>query len=366
MRLGLALAGLLIVLTGCGGADQRAPFADSRIPPSLAPRFWAPEGWGWGLIGVGDAPPQRYGVAAPSTAPRGALLILTDDGELAEAWFETVRDFNAAGYTVWVLERAGQGGSARYASPRDLIHVPNFEGDVAATKALARNIVESDRGLPLTIIGQGVGGLVALSAVDGGAPAAALVLSSPRLAPSSGKNKPMPAWLLRVGLGRLPEGVGQGWKRDGADAFKAGRTQDRRRGGVQMAWQTANPDLRMGGRSLGWTSAFEAESKAALGRAKDIRLPTHLLATRARPEGALAYRACGTMPRCTATGIEPPPGRPAAAPGASWFLGVDAVRLWWLDQVLCFAPQRSSAPEMPNRRNCPMDGVSPALSGHRL
>ena len=59
MRRSLVLAGLFLLLTGCGGADDRAPFAESRIPPSLGPRFWAPEGWAWGLIKLGDEPAQR-------------------------------------------------------------------------------------------------------------------------------------------------------------------------------------------------------------------------------------------------------------------------------------------------------------------
>jgi len=364
MRRGFLLAGLLFVLTGCGGADERAAFTESRIPPALGPRFWAPEGWAWGLIALGDAPAQRYGVSSTTIAPRGNLLILTDDGETAEVWFETARDLNAAGYTVWVLERAGQGGSARYAGPRDLIHVPSFNDDVAATKTLARTIVQNDPDTPLTIVAQGVGGLIALSAIEKGAPTTALVLSSPKLAPT-GKMPALPDWLMNAGLGRLPESLGRGWKRDGPDAFKAGRTQDRQRGAVQLAWQTANPDLRMGGHSLGWTSAFAAESKTTLAGLKDLRVETHLLSTRLTPVGELGWKACGTMPRCTATGVEAAPGTAAKTPGGSYFLGVDVLRGWWMTQLICFLPENPSVPAPP-RHDCPMDRVSPALSGHRL
>lgn len=364
MRRRLVLAALLFVLTGCGGAEERGAFTDSRIPPALGPRFWAPEGWAWGLIGLGDAPVQRYGVSSTTIAPRGNLLILTDDGETAEVWFETARDLNAAGYTVWVLERAGQGGSARYAGPRDLIHVSSFDDDVAATKTLARIIVQNDPKTPLTLVGQGVGGLVALSAIEKGAPTAALVLSSPRLAPTT-KLPALPGWLIEAGLGRLPEDLGQGWKREGPDAFAAGRTQDRRRGAVQLAWQTANPDLRMGGHSLGWTSAFAAESKITLSGLKGLQVDTHLLSTSLTPVGKLAWDACGTMPRCTATGVEAPPGSSAETPGGSYFLGGDALRGWWMTQLLCFLPDNPSVPA-PTRPGCPMDRVSPALSDHRL
>ena len=43
----------MLLLAACGGGgDGRAPFVESRIPPALGPRFWAPEGWAWGLLTV--------------------------------------------------------------------------------------------------------------------------------------------------------------------------------------------------------------------------------------------------------------------------------------------------------------------------
>src|SRR5665213_1874731 len=110
MRRGIISVILAGLLAACGGGD-RSPFADSRMPPDLAERFYPPEGWAWGFVKVGDAPAQLYGVAAPAGAPRGDILILADYGELAETWFETARDLNRRGYAVWILEGAGQGGS---------------------------------------------------------------------------------------------------------------------------------------------------------------------------------------------------------------------------------------------------------------
>lgn len=352
MRRLLAIAGLFLVLTGCGGADDHAPFTDSRIPPSLGPRFWAPEGWAWGLIGVGDAPVQRYGVSSTIGTPRGNILILTDDRELAEAWFETVRDLNARGYSVWVLERAGQGGSARYAGPRELIHVPTFDDDVAATKALARTIVSADAETPLTLVGQGVGGLIALRAVQTGAPAAALVLSSPRLKPE-GPLPAWPQWLMKLGAGRLPAGVGNGWSREGPDDFKAGRTRDRHRGAVQLAWQTANPDLRMGGHSLGWTSAFATATRTVEGSLASTATPTLLIAGSDRTAADSAVATCEAMPACTLGGAVNRPSRPA---GVRLFLEGDDVRMWWLRRLTCAAPDHPRLPSTDREAVCPVEG----------
>ncbi len=353
MRRLFVLAGLLLLLAGCGGADSRAPFTDSRIPPSLGPRFWAPEGWAWGLIGVGDAPVQRYGVSSTVGTPRGNILILSDDREIAEAWFETARDLNTMGYSVWVLERAGQGGSARYSGgPRDLIHAPTFDDDVAATKALARSIVTADSETPLTVVGQGVGALIALRAVQTGAPAAALVLSSPNLKPD-GALPGWPQWLMKLGAGRLPAGVGQGWKREGPDDFKAGRTQDRQRGAVQLAWQTANPDLRMGGHSLGWTAGFAALAKAAEGRLSSTRTPTLMMAGGDANIADRGVAACEVMPACTLGGVVNRPSKPV---GASLFLAPDDTRTWWLRRLTCQAPEHPHLPAPDREVVCPIEG----------
>ncbi len=106
----------------------------------MAERFYPPENWAWGLIEVGDAPAQRYGVAAPAVTARADVLILPDAGETAETWFETARDLTASGYAVWVLEGcAGQGGSgpasaaaATSASRREELRAPTTSPAVRA------------------------------------------------------------------------------------------------------------------------------------------------------------------------------------------------------------------------------------------
>ncbi|HWU13389.1 MAG TPA: alpha/beta hydrolase, partial [Caulobacter sp.] len=126
-----ALALLLALpLAACGDEDVRAPFADSRTPPSLDVRFQPPAGWAWGYVKVGDDLVQRYGVSAPQGSLRGQILILPAYGESAEAWFETARDLNDRDYVVWILERQGQGGSERATPWRDLGHAASFAPDV--------------------------------------------------------------------------------------------------------------------------------------------------------------------------------------------------------------------------------------------
>ncbi|MFA7264660.1 MAG: alpha/beta hydrolase [Caulobacter sp.] len=337
MRLRLALAGLLLLLAACGGGgDGRAPFVESRIPPTLGPRFWAPDGWAWGLLKIGDAPAQRYGVSSTLVTPQAQVLILTGYGESAEAWFETARDLNARGYSVWVLERAGQGGSERYVLPRDLGHAPRFQDDIAAVKTLARMMVAGAPKAPLIILGHSVGGLVAVAAVEQGAPAEGLILTTPAFAAGdlidSGK-----AGLVKAGLGRLPAAWNSGWARGGPDGAAAGLTSDPWRGTVQMAWQTANPDLRMGGPSLGWLASFRATSKAIEPGLKDVETPTLLLSAGAdrNADAAAQAQICRAMAHCGLYSVKG--GRHAL------HLERDAIRAPWLAAVDSFVRTRAGS-----------------------
>lgn len=336
MRLRLALAAVLLLLAACGGGDGGAPFVESRIPPALSPRFWAPEGWGWGLLKIGDAPAQRYGVSSTLITPQAQVLILSGYGESAETWFETARDLNARGYSVWVLERAGQGGSQRYALPRDLGHAPSFRDDVRAVKTLARMMESGSPGTPIIILGHSVGGLVAVAAVEQGAPAQGLILSAPDFA-SKDLIDSSKAGLVKVGLGRLPAAWGSGWKRNGPDARGEGLTGDRWRGAVQKAWQTANPDLRMGGPSLGWLGAVRATSKAVEPGLAELETPTLILAggLDRTADGAEQARVCKAMARCGLYSFK--------AGHHALHLETDAVRKPWLAAVDMFIRTRAGS-----------------------
>ncbi|MGR4864070.1 alpha/beta fold hydrolase [Caulobacter sp. LARHSG274] len=332
MRRRLLAVLLALPLVACSDEAARAPFADSRTPPSLAERFQPPAGWAWGYVRVGDGLVQRYGVSAPRRAPRGQLLILPGYGESAEGWFETARDLNARGYTVWILERQGQGGSERASHWRDLGHAGSFSPDVAATQAMAKAVIRPTGRVPFVVLGQGDGALVALRALEEGLQADGAILSS---ASFDIADPPRPKaqfvrlarWArgLKLGFLRYP-GQG-GWKRDGPDGFGARLTHDRTRGAVQPAWALANPDLRMGAPSLAWYAAFY-DAVDAIGRdLKRVATPV-LMLNAGEDVKALApprTAVCAALSRCTAVAF--PTARHAL------HLEADPVRDRWLEAV---------------------------------
>lgn len=329
----IALAGLLVLpLVSCGDETARAPFAESRTPPSLAQRFQPPSGWAWGYVKVGDDLVQRYGVSAPHGVPRGQILILPGYGESAEGWFETARDLNDRGYTVWILERQGQGGSERATPWRDLGHATSFAPDVTATKAMVKAVIRPKGRDPFVILGSGDGGLVALRALEEGLRADAAILSSPNFdlaAPPRAKGQliQIARWArgLKLGFVRYP---GQtGWKREGPDDFAAKLTHDPTRGAVQQAWRLANPDLRTGAPSLAWYAAFYDAVDAAGRDLKRVDTAVTMLDAGQDVQALAAPQStvCAALPHCRETRW--PHARHAL------HLETDSVRVPWLDAI---------------------------------
>jgi lysophospholipase len=297
------LAALILTLCACGARGARDPFTDSRIPPSLGPAFWPPPGWAWGLIQTPGAPAQRYGVAAPTDEPPIAqALMLPGYGGLAEEDFQAAGQLIDRRIQVWTLDGVGQGGSGRIALPRDLGHVDSFDADVAGLDQMVAAVIRPAPGAPLVAIADGAAAPVLLRALQTGpGRIAAVVLTDPRLStpghhtPRRPRSPEAAQWARRLGIGRRRAPDQGGWRRDaptapfGSPAF------------VRHAWQLANPDLRMGGPSLGWQAAFDdlLAGLRADGWAR-VRAPVLVLADPAAPTAERQAQAalCRALPRC--------------------------------------------------------------------
>jgi len=323
MYRGLILC-LALLLTACGQDGGREPFTESRTPPAISPRFLPPEGWAWGLVQAGDYPAQRYGVSSPATGPLAHIVVLPGYGESAEAWFETAADFNARSYTVWVLEGAGQGGSGRFTTGRDVGHIPGMEPDILGVKALLRVVIPED-GKPVILLGERSGAVVAILAAQQGFGGDALVLLAPWKPAAAG---PHDTLFNSLGLGGLREPWATGWRRD-AQPLPSG---DRYRAGVQQLWQKVNPDLRMGAPSLGGRLAMAKGWDQALAALPALKEP--VLTIGAPPSLATACAGAGDC-RDEPT----PPG----ASGPYLHLEADGARQAWMASVDEIVSRRRAA-----------------------
>lgn len=322
MRRLVLLSFIALSLAACGKDDGRA-FTDSRTPPSLGPRFWAPEGWAWGTIAVKGAPEVRYGVSSPSTGPRGRVMIIaTGYGESAEVYFETARDLNDRGWTVWVIEPHGQGGSGRFSGGRDTGRSAGFDRDAQAIRALVEQVVRPAQADQVVLAGHGSGGLAAVMALEGGLSRVdRLFLWDPDFTPS--RQAAEAANYTRFGLGFL-RAEGRGWKRPEGNIT--------RRKTLPLAWPVANPDLRMGSPGWSWIDAEAEAISTALAPAalERVAAPTVI---RGRATDEDARRACAGLRQCT------------------WFtalanehLAADAVRDEWLSRLGSAPPSPPAAP----------------------
>ena len=332
MARALLAALLLLTLAACGEGELAGPFADSRTPPVLGPRFFKPEGWAWGFVQAGKRPVQRYGVVTTWRGPRATVVVVPGYGESAEVWYETAAALTRRGYTVWVLDRAGQGGSGRYTLPRDLGYVPSFDEDVAGLKSLVRVVIRRPPGHPLILLGYADGAVVAARAVESGLQVEGLVLSSPDLATKPVSVDKAKGWIGKLMLvDRLPGPGWRPWTRSAPDAREAGLTHDLWRGAVGKAWQLANPDLRMSGPSLGWQAAHQAAARTAQTDAARIQVPV-LMTTPGAASGAAA-RMCRAMARCAST--------PIAGARPALHLESDLWRAPWFEAVTGFIAVRA-------------------------
>jgi lysophospholipase len=322
-----ALAALLVTLAACSRDGAMGPFAESRVPPALDARFYPPDGWAWGFIQTGDKPVQRYGVGSTSRTPLAVVVITPGYGESAEVWFETARALIADGNTVWILDRAGQGGSARYALPRDLGFVPSFDPDIDNLRALVRVVIRPRPETPVVLLGHADGALVALRAVQSGLKVDGVVASAPRLADGEVSAKVL---ARGIGLGRAQPPGWRPWSRSLPDDQAAGATHDPWRGKVRRAWQLANPDLRLAAPSLGWRNAHQAASHAVEAAADRTRVPVLML----RPT-ALPLELCRRLPDCRSEAM--------AGARSAPHIEADPWRDPWMTAVSAFVSQRVMA-----------------------
>lgn len=328
------------MLWGCRDTDTRAPFTDSRIPPGIESRFLPPQGWAWGLVQPPGVPAARYGVSGPAGGARADILILSSYGEPAEAWFETVRELNGMGYAVWVLEPVGQGGSGRYSRLRDLGYAESLTPDVLAAKAMVQKVIHRR---PVILMASGTSAPAAIQALASGTAAEGLILTSPRLQADDDATLAKARAIQARGLGWLRADLHGGWARRGPDDRAQGLTHDPARGRLRLAWQTANPDLRMGSPSWTWIAAFADAARAA--SAEESRMGTPVLVLEPDRTAQSARADCQRAAHCT---FQPVLGADQALEleGDSW-------RRAWLKQVADFADHAAS-------------GFSPPLAGASL
>jgi lysophospholipase len=256
------------------------------------------------------------------------MIIATGYGESAEVYYETVRDLNARGWSVWVIEPHGQGGSGRFPGQRDVGRSAGFDKDAAAIRWLVENVIRPSEEDEVVLAAHGSAILPALLLLEGGFRRVdRLAAWSPDL--SSQRDPERARLMRRIGLGWTPGG-GKGWRRP--------RTALTTRPMVSAAWQVANPDLRMGSKGWSWLAA-QADAAGDAG----VALPNPSVAKQPMPHltqpiflsgpAGSAGNLCDRLPRCTFRQAQD-----------DEHLGPDATRTLWLEGLTGPSETSSTAP----------------------
>ncbi len=333
-----AVAASALAASACAREDDLAPALDTRPPPALAQRFYPPEGWSWGLLQATGGAPHRYGVGGPRGASRGAIVILPGFGEPAEAWFETARGLIDAGWTVWILDLAGQGGSARSAAPRDMAHVRDMAEDAAALRTLVRDVVRPTPEQRVAVVARTLGARAAIMALADGVPGVdAAVLTGPTAEPSDDRQADVALWARRLGFGARFAWSEQGWA---SNRTLTPLSNDPLRAAVSAEWMRANPPLRLGGVSWAWRASHAEQAVRLMepARLRRVNTPVTVISPGTTGSDALLCRA---LPRCALVGLR--------GSGAAPHLETDAVRDRWLAVVLAAAEGAPLSPTPPGR-----------------
>ena len=109
-----------------------------------------------------DRAPIRYGHWEPEGDRKGTCLILHGRRAFIEKYFETVRDLLDRGYAVFTFDWRGQGRSVRLLSNSHKGHIEHFDDYLADLDRFMRDIVRKERREPVMILGDSMGGHLAL------------------------------------------------------------------------------------------------------------------------------------------------------------------------------------------------------------
>ncbi len=216
-----------------------------------------------------------------------------------------------------MLEPVGQGGSGRYSRLRDLGYAESLQPDVLAALLMAERVVHRR---PLILMASGTSAPVAIQALAAGAPAEGLILISPRLAGDPPQVLGQARWMQAQSFGWLRADWHGGWSRQEPDDRALGLTHDAARGQVRLAWQAANPELRMGSPSWSWIVAFSDAARAAQSVEQAVRQPVLVL----QADGGV----CKRLTHCTLQTF--------AGAGPALQLEADGVRGPWLKALDAF------------------------------
>ncbi|MEZ0226217.1 MAG: alpha/beta hydrolase [Alphaproteobacteria bacterium] len=124
-------------------------------------RFFEPEGWRTDFFTSTTGREIRYGHAAPEGDPKGTVVITTGYADFMEAYHETISEYLKRGYSVWMMDWAGHGGSEK-TTAKSKKKGQTVEDHIEDLRKFREEIVKPEDGKPVFLSTHSMGGQVAL------------------------------------------------------------------------------------------------------------------------------------------------------------------------------------------------------------
>jgi len=215
-----------------------------------------------GTIKTADGYNLRYAIDCEGTGHRGTICVFHGRRGYIERDYETVTDLKARGFAVALLDWRGQGRSDRLLKNHRKGHIKNFAQYDADLEAFMKKVVLPDCPPPYYGLAHSTGANVLLRALQKSTWFEASVLLAPML---GFRTSHIPLTLMAIIINSLTA-LGLGSLSYPGD-FKERRfssnvlTHDERRFERQLDLLKENPDLDLGGPTIGWLSAALAANK---------------------------------------------------------------------------------------------------------
>lgn len=211
-------------------------------------------------VSTEDGVALRYARWQPNRSPvRGTVVIIHGRTEFIEKYFETVNDLRRRGFAVATFDSRGQGGSGRLLGNPRKGHVRDFADHVNDFETVMQEVVLPDCPPPYYVLAHSTGGAIALlSAARLRTQIDRMVLTAPLLSLSYGS----PRMLAQLSGFLMHFGLGEGFAPGGGATLIQTQpfsgnpcTSDAVRYQRTLAIVDADPDIGVGGATIGWINA---------------------------------------------------------------------------------------------------------------
>lgn len=230
------------------------------MQPDLEQRFLKPDSWQNGYF-TNEKTGHRlhYGYLITPGA-KGTVVLLPGLSEFTQKYFETVRDLQARGLSVFMMDWCGQGHSSRRLANPHKQHSKGFHEDADDLTVFINTIVKPHANRPLILLAHSMGANMGMRyVIKHPETFDAIAVTTPLLGIAA--LRVLPYWLAKILLFFLTPFLkfyvtgGTDWREEVRDDEHNVFSSDPVRKQIHATWFKYDPKLQVGSPTFGWIKA---------------------------------------------------------------------------------------------------------------